>query len=265
MMRLNIFNLIFICTLLNYTFNSNAELQSQTNAITHNQNTDATSELQQNNNALAPHISELSPKNTDVPNAPELFAKVLELEEQLRELNGQLQNSERSFASLSKKVDDLYEKVAQMAADKSKPKSNLSSKKTKGNDLNSNFSHSINLIESGKSEEAIKLLLSTLQKEKNNNKQLKNEGAIYYWLAKAYMNTKAPDKAAHYFAKSYRYYSNVKPKNVLVELIDTLASNKKYKQICPLIRKLDVKYLKSLDKNKRTALQVLKTTHCSKN
>jgi len=227
MIRQSIFNIFFCCALLICGFSSHATATLNTTL-----NTTARSSIQS-----------------------ELFARVLELEEQLRELNGRLQLSERSHINLAKKVDELYKKVGRLAIIKKTPSKQLSA---------TILSRSISLIKRGKNTEAIKSLKTYLQETKTQNKRPKNEGEIYYWLAKAYLNKKSPDKAAHYFAKSYRHCSNVRSKDILVELIETLAFSKKYKQVCPLISKLDTKYLNSLTAKKQTSLEVLKTTHCQK-
>ena len=78
------------------------------------------------------------------------------------------------------------------------------------------------------------------------------------------MNQKAANKAVSSFAKSYKFYSNVRLNDTLIGLIDALELGKKYDQICPLLNKLDTKYINTLSKTKQNKLKNLKATRCKK-
>jgi TolA-binding protein len=182
-------------------------------------------------------------------NTSELFAKVLELEESIRNLTGRLQQSEHAYATLAKKLDGFDNKTS-------------SPEPVYGVASSSVISDATKLIQAGKNTEAIELLTTQLQKVKEGS--IENPGELYYWLAKAHMNAKSSDKAAHYFVKSYKHNTDV-TKNILVELIETLAVDKKYKQICPLLSKLDVKYLNSISAEKKARIKALERSHCLHN
>jgi hypothetical protein len=194
-------------------------------------------------------------------NHSELFAKVLELEDQIRKLNGDLQRSDHERENLALKVDGLYNQ----ATTTTKTASNQFSEKKHKTSYLTTIVQASNLINNGENVEAIKLLDLYIQKANTQKKSLGDEGELYYWLAKAYANEKRLDKAAHYFAKSYKYNVDVRSKNILVSLIETLALDGQYKQICPLLSKLDMQYLASLNATKRNAINALKKSHCLKN
>jgi len=255
MTRHFIFSLIF-CAFFSCTLISNAESLSSKESVTE-------MDLQEDNGRASTTLH----KEAKSTNTSELFAKVIEMEEQIRELNGRLQYSEHLHEKLLKKVEELYVRKGP-ALGKASSGSNTHIQTSKNNKTSqapdSDFLQSISLVENGKNAEAIDLLNSYLQKIKEQKKQLKNEGELYYWLAKAHMNNKSSDKAAHYFTKSYRHYSKVKSKDILVNLIETLAIGKKYKKICPLLHKLDDQYLNSIDTDQKNKIQALEKTHCLK-
>ena len=258
MRRFNVFNLIFYCIFLSCSINVNAESSSEidnTISDTSNASEYAVEVEEETIDSNISHIPNTTlNRNASSTNTSDLFAKVLDMEEQLQELNGRLQKSEHLNSKLIKKLNNLSSRVENIAL--TNAKTNRTSKVSYQSSNTRKLLHSIKLIEVGKNTEAIKILKSCLQNSKTQKKQLESEGEIYHWLAKAYMNQKSPEKAAYYFTKSYRYYSGVKSNNVLVGLIEALASNKKYNQICPLLNKLDAKYLSSLTKPSKIKLKV---------
>jgi TolA-binding protein len=180
----------------------------------------------------------------------EVFIKLQELEEEIRKLNGILQQLEREHADILKRLEGQgkSEKPSQIRDEAEIPSQSV-------------ITTARNLIKDGNNAEAIKVLKSHLQ-SKSQNVPLEDEGEIYYLLAKAHMNEKSSSKASYYFAKSYRYNSEVKSKDILVSLIDALVLDKKHKQTCPLLGKLDDKYLNSISSDKSSKLRDLKRTYC---
>lgn len=241
MTRSSLFHLAISCTLL---ICSSVAIAAQSRQITPGENAGPiqVEDLDSPESTLSDTTLRRDARSS---NTSELFAKVLELEESIRNLTGRLQQSEHAYATLAKKLDGFDNKAS-------------SPEPSYGGASLSIISDATKLIQAGKNTEAIELLTIQLQKAKESSE---NPGELYYWLAKAHMNVKSSDKAAHYFVKSYKHNTDV-TKNILVELIDTLAVDKKYKQICPLLSKLDVKYLNSISAEKKARIKALERSHC---
>jgi tetratricopeptide (TPR) repeat protein len=155
-------------------------------------------------------------------NLSELFSKVLELEEKMRELTGKLQVAEHEQQTLLNKFNQVI-----------KAKDEAS------------HAHS-----------QIKDRANTETQSPSFDK-----GEILYSQGLAAYNNKLYSQAATYFAKSYRYYSEVKSNEVLFKLIEVLALEKKYEQACTLTKKISDKRLKAEQKSYLTELIF---THCQK-
>jgi TolA-binding protein len=157
-------------------------------------------------------------------NVSELFSKVLELEEHMRELTGKLQHAEHEQQILLNKFNEVIK-----AKDEAQP------------------------IHKHSAEQAI--INPSVQSPSAD------KGEILYRQGMAAVDNKLYDKAATYFAQSYRYYSEVKSTEVLFKLIETLALQKKYAQACPLTKKISDKHLKP---EQKSHLMELTNAHCQK-
>ena len=204
-------------------------------------------------------------RNAFSNNTSELFAKVVDMEEQLRNLNGRLENAEHSNLKLTKQLSNLQIKLDSVNTNNS-TKDNSSRMQPKSSRCPNvtPLEYSINLVKADKNSDAIASLEAYLKKVKAQKQQLDREGEVYYWLGKAYLNQKSSDKASYYFTKSYKYYSNIKLNDILIELVDALKLSKKYTQICLLLNKLDAKYLNSLSKSKQNKIKNIKNTKCKR-
>ena len=141
-------------------------------------------------------------------NTSELFAKVLALEENMREMTGKLQQYEHNVQELSKQLNELSSGSAITQS---------SSNKTPDEKL---FS-AIQLIENKRFSESI-TQLRELVESTSGEQHFATPGEVSFWLAKAYLGKGEYGKASAYLAKSYRYYSEIKSNYILLKLVEVL-------------------------------------------
>ena len=160
----------------------------------------------------------------------ELFKKITQLEEQMRELQGNIQHVEHTNKQLMAKINNVNEDMSYRFAQMEKSSS--------GKDSLKSMKEYISMIESGKVKDAREGLLDYIKYKKGNVK-----GIAYYWLGKSYMEERAYKDAGTYFLKSYKYYpANEKAPESLLGLAVSLRNLDKKNRACSILNRLNVEY-----------------------
>ena len=195
-------------------------------------------EMHDDNSSVADKISSLQSKLRIANNQNKnLHAKILELEEGVRELNGKIQSLEHFNTKISSKVQNLtmdsnnrLEKLEKSTANTRNTHST-----TKVNSVNISMSKYFNMIEHKNYQGAIQGLEQYLQ----SNKSSPTLGEAYYWLGYAYMSSQDYTKAIKMFMNSYKGYpKNPKAEYSLLNMSVSLHRVKEYSKACSLIKKL---------------------------
>lgn len=201
--------------------------------------------------AFAEPQPEVLSREATSSNTSELFAKVLTLEEHMRDITGKLQSYEHENKILSQKLNSLLAKEP-AATQAPQPVSSTQMGDEK-------LLQAIQLIENKNYDQALAQL-----NELSDSSHLKasSKGDVFYYQGKAYLGKKDNATASSYFAKSYRYFLDIKSNDVLFKLIETLVLEKKYSDSCSLLKKLSDKYVKALNADRKQYISNLENTHC---
>ncbi len=168
----------------------------------------------------------------------ELFKKIMQLEETVRELQGNIQHVEHTNKQLMAKINNVNEDMSYRFAQMDKSSSVKDSLKS--------IKEYISMIESGKLKDARSGLLDYIKYKKGNAK-----GIAYYWLGKSYMEEGAYKDAGTYFLKSYKYYPvNEKAPESLLGLAVSLRYLDKKNRACSILKRLSVEYPNRTDEKK---------------
>jgi TolA-binding protein len=160
----------------------------------------------------------------------DLYAKIVDIEERLRELNGKLEHVEYTSKQLIGKLSNLTEDINYRFTKLERSKDS----REQVGDLRDG----IKMFEDGKYRDARESLHSYIKIAQGNDK-----GEAYYWMGKCYMEENIYKEAGTYFLKSYKYYpSNSKATDSLLNLAISLKKLDKRNRACSILSRLDLEY-----------------------
>jgi len=203
-----------------------------------------------------PRISSKS----EIKNSPSIDVRLTELEEQMRDLNGKIEQTGFSIKSLSKKMDKLgadidfrmsnieksnqMQKFSEKAARESKPQEIV--KKMEETSLDSqvitsdtnSYDEAFQYLRKSDYANAENSLKKYIESEKDNssNQLLSN---AYYWLGETYYVRENYEQAAVNFLKGYKGWSKGnKAADNLMKLAMALDKMNKKKEACTTFKKV---------------------------
>lgn len=181
----------------------------------------------------------------------EFLTKITQLEEQIRELQGNIKHLEHTNKQLISKINNVNEDMSYRFAQMEKSSSGKESLKS--------IKEYVSMIESGKIKDAREGLFDYIKYKKGNIK-----GIAYYWLGKSYMAEKSYKDAGTYFLKSYKYYpANEKAPESLLGLAVSLKNLDKKNRACSILNRLDVEYPNRSDEDKEISRDEYSGLRCN--
>lgn len=234
-------------------------------------------------------------------NDAQLDARMSEMEERLRLLNGKIEETEFSIRSLTEKLDkiiaDIDVRVSTLerkasqpaplpaAANKPETPEQNTGKEEKTEELSSakesekpdskeaasepktkktaqsDYDHAFNLLRQGKYEEAEKSLTQFI----TTHKESSLVGNAYYWLGETFYMRKNYEKAAVQFMKGYQQFPKAsKAPDNLLKLGMSLTELKKPKEACTTFKKLTQEFSENGGSSLERAQKEMNKLSCAK-
>ncbi|MBP9791951.1 MAG: tetratricopeptide repeat protein [Rickettsiales bacterium] len=166
-----------------------------------------------------------------------LHAKILEIEEKLREITGKMQDLEHLEAKFTNKVQNLAADTNLRFETLEKKIANSKSSNTSSLDkaVSAPMVKYLNMIE----QKNYKGAIQGLERYIGVNHSSPTLGEAYYWLGYAYMSSQDYTKAIKMFVNSYNGYpKSSKAEYSLLNMAVSLYRIKEYNKSCVLLKKL---------------------------
>lgn len=224
---------------------------------------------------LEQRIADLQ-QNQNSQNGPSdsasIHARLLGVEEKMRELNGKSESDEHALQQFSDRLRNLSADI-DMRFSQIEQKGARSAPVVTGSDLavtttapvmpaasDSTFDKYKEQITAGHYSKAI----AGLEKYITNNKDNPKSGEAYYMIGGAYAKQKLYDKAAVSYLKGYKTYPHSdKAADSLLNLSRSLSKLNKKEKACEILGKLEAEYPNRSEANKKHTIEVVGKLGCN--